>query len=249
MMATQEITPPGTDRQLVDSRSASVDAENWDLPRLLLASFLTLFAELALIRWLAVEVRIFAYSGTCNAAVEITTDDWPYLHHEGHWIPRTYYSISILVLLIAVALYPRVPETRNQRPSLFFFAMGAGFLLLETQALSRLALFFGTIRQVSGIVIGALLTALLLANAVVDHWWSNMSEHWLVAGLLGGLLLAYAVPSTVSPGRQPGAERLPRSCFRSPFSLPVCFLPWPFAPARQGVPRWERTCSVRLWVG
>ena len=33
----------------------------WSWSRLLLASFLTLFAELAFIRWIAVEVRVFAY--------------------------------------------------------------------------------------------------------------------------------------------------------------------------------------------
>src|SRR5690348_18326543 len=35
--------------------------DRWSLFELLLASFLTLFAELAFIRWLAVEVRVFAY--------------------------------------------------------------------------------------------------------------------------------------------------------------------------------------------
>src|SRR5277367_5354032 len=35
--------------------------EGWSAGRLLLASFLTLFAELAFIRWIAVEVRVFAY--------------------------------------------------------------------------------------------------------------------------------------------------------------------------------------------
>src|SRR5438477_12283406 len=44
-------------RRLAESESAT----RWSLGRLLLASFLTLFAELALIRWIAVEVRIFAY--------------------------------------------------------------------------------------------------------------------------------------------------------------------------------------------
>src|SRR6266566_1607940 len=37
------------------------DSQLWSLPQLVLASFLTLFAELAFIRWIAVEVRIFAY--------------------------------------------------------------------------------------------------------------------------------------------------------------------------------------------
>src|SRR5213080_4061429 len=37
------------------------DPQPWSLPQLVLASFLTLFAELAFIRWIAVEVRAFAY--------------------------------------------------------------------------------------------------------------------------------------------------------------------------------------------
>src|ERR1700722_6491179 len=36
-------------------------AENWNWWKLVLASFLTLFAELALIRWIGTEVRVFAY--------------------------------------------------------------------------------------------------------------------------------------------------------------------------------------------
>src|ERR1700751_5388064 len=40
---------------------SSVELPRWSPRQLLLASFLTLFAELALIRWIAVEVRIFAY--------------------------------------------------------------------------------------------------------------------------------------------------------------------------------------------
>jgi hypothetical protein len=47
----------GEGRRFAESESAT----RWSLGRLLLASFLTLFAELALIRWIAVEVRIFAY--------------------------------------------------------------------------------------------------------------------------------------------------------------------------------------------
>ena len=41
--------------------NAMDDEPGWNLGRMLLASFLTLFAELALIRWIAVEVRVFAY--------------------------------------------------------------------------------------------------------------------------------------------------------------------------------------------
>src|SRR5438105_2944311 len=39
----------------------SPSEDRWSLFELLLASFLTLFAELAFIRWMAVEIRVFAY--------------------------------------------------------------------------------------------------------------------------------------------------------------------------------------------
>ena len=39
----------------------STGSSRWLLSQLLLASFLTIFLELAVIRWIAVEVRIFAY--------------------------------------------------------------------------------------------------------------------------------------------------------------------------------------------
>jgi SAM-dependent methyltransferase len=125
--------------------------------------------------------------------VAITTDDWPYLYQEGHWIPRTYYSIGALVILIAIGLYSQIGGVRRTAPSLFFFSMGAGFLLLETQVISRLALFFGTIWQVNGIVISALLVALLLANMMVERGKSP-PRLWTLAALLAGLAIAYWFP-------------------------------------------------------
>jgi hypothetical protein len=72
--------------------------------------------------------------------------------------------------------------------------MGAGFLLLETQVISRLALFFGTTWQVNGIVISALLIALLLANAVVERTARPIPKLSVLGGLLVGLALAYWMP-------------------------------------------------------
>jgi spermidine synthase len=129
-----------------------------------------------------------------NRPIAVTTDDWPYLYQEGRWIPRTFYSIGLLVVLLAIALYMQIGEARNRAPSLFFFAMGAGFLLLETQVISRLALFFGTTWQVNGIVISALLAALLLANFVVDRINVSIPRLPVLIALLIGLLLAYALP-------------------------------------------------------
>lgn len=126
--------------------------------------------------------------------IAITTDDWPYLYHEGRWIPRTYYTVGLLVILIALGLYWQTRSTGTHLPSLFFFSMGAGFILLETQVISRLALFFGTVWQVNGIVIAALLIALLIANIVVERKRKPLSAGWALGGLLTALLFAYWFP-------------------------------------------------------
>src|SRR5207249_1188426 len=114
----------------------------------------------------------------------MTTDDWPYLYQKGRWIPRTYFSLGVLVMLVGLALYLQIPEARHHPPSLFFFSMGAGFLLLETQVISRLALYFGTTWQVNGIVIAALLSA----NMLIERSGDSIPRPWIVTGLLVGLV-------------------------------------------------------------
>ncbi len=143
------------------------------------------------------ELRQFVSSGARfpkNDKVVVTTDDWPYLYQQGRWIPRTYYSLGGLVVLLALTFYWQIPEARQRVPSLFFFSMGAGFLLLETQVISRLALYFGTTWQVNGVVLAALLTTLLLANAVIERQRRPWSAPWIVTGLLLGLAGAYWFP-------------------------------------------------------
>jgi hypothetical protein len=151
--------------------------------------------------------------------VPVTTDDWPYLYQEGRWIPRTYYSIGILVILIAIGLYAQIGGIRRNPPSLFFFGMGAGFLLLETQVISRLALFFGTVWQVNGIVISALLIALLLANAVVERAQKVWPRFWIWAALVAGLAIAYWFPFA----RLGGSPAFAGTIAVVVFSVPVVF--------------------------
>jgi len=153
------------------------------------------------------------------APVPATTDDWPYLYQEGRWIPRTYYSLGVLVILVALGLYWQIPEARRQAPSLFFFSMGAGFLLLETQVISRLALFFGTTWQVNGIVISALLLALLLANLLVERTRKPWPRAWILAALLLGLAMAWGLPLN----RIPGSPAFAGAVATAVFTIPVFF--------------------------
>lgn len=152
-------------------------------------------------------------------SVPMTTDDWPYLYQQGRWMPGIFVSVGILVLLLGAGLYWQIPEARTQVPSLFFFSMGAGFLLLEAQVISRLALYFGTTWQVNGIVIAAILVALLVANAVIERQAKPWRRRWYVAGVIAGVAVAYTIPFQ----RIPGSASFVGGLAASIFSIPVFF--------------------------
>jgi hypothetical protein len=153
------------------------------------------------------------------APVAITTDNWPYLYHEGHWIPGIFYLLSALVILLAATFYFQIPEAQTRVPSLFFFGMGAGFLLLETQVVSRLALYFGTTWQVNGIVIAAILSALLLANYAIERQKVAWPRSWSMLGILAGIFVAYLVPFS----RIPGSAATVGSIAALIFAIPIFF--------------------------
>ena len=106
----------------------------------------------------------------------------------------------------------------NALPSPFFFLMGAGFLLLETQVLSRLALYFGTTWQVNGIVISALLISMLGANTIAAKR-SAISRRFILCGLFVGLAVAYFLPFSKLPFH-PGTVGIMAAGI---FAIPVFF--------------------------
>jgi spermidine synthase len=154
-----------------------------------------------------------------DAEVPVTTDDWPYLYQRDKTIPRPYWAISGIIILLAIVLYSRISGEAPRRLSLFFFCMGAGFLLLETQVISRLALFFGTTWEVNGIVISAMLCALLLANVIVERSHKPPSPAWNLLALLGGLALAFWFPFE----RMGGSPTVVGMVAVAVFSIPVVF--------------------------
>jgi spermidine synthase len=96
------------------------------------------------------------------------TDDWPYVYHHEHTIPRTYLTVSLILLVIAF-LATRQSLEPAKRSTWYFFFLGAGFLLLETQMISRLALYYGSTWQVNCVVLSAIMIVLVLANAFVQR--------------------------------------------------------------------------------
>src|SRR5271154_1174806 len=154
------------------------------------------------------------------SSVPLTTDDWPYLYQEKRSIPVVFLTLSVLVVVLA-GYYLRTISTNRPAQSsfLFFFAMGAGFLLLETQTVSRLALFFGTTWQVNGIAIGAILVALVMANLITERYSPRLNRWWILVALLAALIFICILPFS----RIPGSTLAVGSLAAVLFAVPVFF--------------------------
>ncbi len=126
------------------------------------------------------------------ASLPITTDDWPYIYQRDRAIPRTFLTVSLMLLGMAV-LMARPMLRPGQARSWQFFFLGAGFLLLETQMISRLALYFGTTWVVNSVAISGILLVLVLANLYVARRQVRSLLPWY-GGLVGSLLATYLLP-------------------------------------------------------
>jgi spermidine synthase len=122
----------------------------------------------------------------------VATDDWPYVYHHGRTIPRTYLTVSLILLIIAF-LGTRKSLQPGKASTWYFFFLGAGFLLLETQMISRLALYYGSTWRVNCVVLSAILTVLLVANMIVQRL-PNIHIGACYALLIISLLAIYVAP-------------------------------------------------------
>lgn len=106
---------------------------------------------------------------TSAGAPPAATDDWPYVYHRAHTVPRTYLSVSVILLLLSGLLARHVFDPK-QASSWHFFLLGGGFLLLEAQMITRLALYFGTTWMVNSVALTGVLIVLVMANVFVERW-------------------------------------------------------------------------------
>ena len=127
-----------------------------------------------------------------TALVDVSTDDWPFFY-----MPRRVYPVSYL-LMLGMVLFGSLFLTRTlvaERPrfgELPFAFLGAGFMLVETKAITELGLTFGNTWQVIGFVIAGVLIMAFLANAAV-HRFDLRRPHGAYALLLGSLAVGWFV--------------------------------------------------------
>jgi spermidine synthase len=122
------------------------------------------------------------------------TDDWPYLYLRSRHVPLLYYLLAVLLALLMVRFRRKLAMCGQSGPwsrtHWHFFFLGAAFLLLEVQNISKGAVVLGNTWWVNAVIISGVLSMVLLANAIAARW-PNMPMKWAYAALCATCLGLY----------------------------------------------------------
>lgn len=107
-------------------------------------------------------------------ATRLATDDWPYIYLEEPTIPVLYYllagTLAVLFVggLLRLKLTPALREWGGS--SWHFFFLGAAFMLLEVQNVSKAAVVLGNTWAVNAVIISGVMVMILLANLIAARF-------------------------------------------------------------------------------
>jgi len=151
-----------------------------------------LVLDQALLRERGFEVVTDYYA---NPAIEtdVSTDDWPFFYMPKRVYPVSYLGILGLILLLSILSIYNFIDQKPAFSNLAFFFLGAGFMLIETRAITELGLTFGNTWQVIGVVIIGVLGMGFLANTLVQFFKIKRPVVWfilLVVSLFVGFMIS-----------------------------------------------------------
>jgi hypothetical protein len=136
------------------------------------------------------------YPFTFSKDIKIATDDWPYLYQEKPGIPSLFFFLAVLMAIVLVRRAWRW-DARNlavrwHRSHWHFFFLGAGFLLLEVQNVSKAPVVLGNTWQVNAIIVSSVLVMALMANFLA-HRFPNIKTELAYTGLFTITLALYFI--------------------------------------------------------
>lgn len=120
----------------------------------------------------------------------LPTDDWPHLFLKEKKISKEY-LYSILLLLVISVIFIIYNFRNNIKPSLNYFLMGAGFMLLEAKSITEMGLIFGVTWFVNSIVIASILLTILAINLILIRYNECKNIDLIYIILFLGTISAY----------------------------------------------------------
>jgi SAM-dependent methyltransferase len=135
---------------------------------------------------------VAGHAGMPMEPARVTTDDWPFFYQHEPGLPISVILVSLAVLLTFGWFLRQTGGTKGG-VDLHFLLLGAGFMLLESQIVSRMALLFGTTWMVNSIVVSGLLLLVVAANLTYE-WVPKIPVRAAYAGLFASLAASYIVP-------------------------------------------------------
>lgn len=104
----------------------------------------------------------------------VATDDWPYIYLRTRSIPILYYLLAGLMLLLLVRSMRHWNATglfaRWRGSHWHFFFLGAAFMLLEVQSISKSSVVLGNTWMVNAVIVSGVLIMILLANFIAARF-------------------------------------------------------------------------------
>jgi spermidine synthase len=100
--------------------------------------------------------------------INVSTDDWPFFYMPRRTYPVSYLLTFGILLLLSALMYRNFLPEPPQASYLPFLFLGAGFMLVETKAITELGLTFGNTWQVIAIAIASILLMAFLGNGAVQ---------------------------------------------------------------------------------
>ena len=99
---------------------------------------------------------------------KLTTDDWPYIYLQTPRIPLLFYLLAGIMLLLLLRFHRSLGLGQLiaswHRSHWHFFFLGAAFLLLEVQNISKASVVLGNTWEVNAVIVSGVLIMILLAN-------------------------------------------------------------------------------------
>ena len=129
-------------------------------------------------------------------STRVATDDWPYIYLEKPSIPTLYILLGFLLAGLVANGRRQLGSTGSlvewKKSDWHFFLLGAAFMLLETQNISKASVVLGNTWLVNAVIVSGIMMMILLSNLIASLF-PRIPKTGVAACLIGTCVALYFV--------------------------------------------------------